>query len=185
MDVEGAQKVFTKVEIPIGSVPGGCFDYTTPNGNVVSVSVPMTASPGQFIDVCIDEEDQDGEIEFKMKKSTIGAAVAGNICVNIDSSPAAHSRILVYDFIHFCRRSDRNCHLRPYHRATTCCWCWIYSVTDMNLYTALFLHIVLHFFTFHRAKGIEKLPQAKSTLETVGKHSFTGMIMAKDWSSAR
>jgi hypothetical protein len=34
--------------------------------------------------VCIDDEEQDGEIEFKLKKSTIGAAVAGKVYVTED-----------------------------------------------------------------------------------------------------
>ena len=46
---------------------------------MIQVSVPMTAYPGGYIDVCIDDEEQDGEIEFKLKKSTIGAAVAGKV----------------------------------------------------------------------------------------------------------
>ena len=78
MDVGGAkEKVFIPVQIPQSAVPGGSFEYTTPGGRVILVSVPHNASPGSFIDVCISEEDDDEDIEFKVKRSTIGAAVAG------------------------------------------------------------------------------------------------------------
>merc|ERR1711959_544863 len=78
----------------------------------------------------------DEEIEVKLKKSTVGAAVAGGLVGSIILGPI------------------------------------IGVVLAIGAgYTA--------------AKGVDKFPKVQSSMKTIGKHSFVGMIKAKDWSLAR
>ena len=86
-DLEFAKtKTTISVEIPPSAVPGGSFDYITPSGKVILVSVPQNAAPGGFIDVPIeDEEDED--VEIVIKRSTLGAALAGGLIGTIALGP--------------------------------------------------------------------------------------------------
>jgi len=136
-DIEGNRpRTIVPVQIPVGAVPGGSFEFIAANGKTILVSVPTDAIPGGFIDVCIDEDEDDEDIELRMKKSTIGAAVAGGILGSIMLGP----------FIGVALAIGAG-------------------------YTA--------------AKGVEKFPKVQSSMKTIGKHSFVGMIKAKDWSLAR
>lgn len=136
-DIEGnKQKTIVPVQIPVGAVPGGSFEFIAANGKTILVSVPPDAVPGGFIDVCIDDDDDDEDIELRLKKSTIGAAVAGGLV----------GSLLLGPFIGIALAIGAG-------------------------YTA--------------AQGVEKFPKVQSSMKTIGKHSFVGMIKAKDWSLAR
>lgn len=135
-DIEvNKEKTIVPVQIPVGAVPGGSFEFIAANGRTILVSVPSDAIPGGFIDVCIDD-DEDDEIEVKLKKSTVGAAVAGGLVGSIFLGP--------------------------------------------------FIGVVLALGAgYTAAKGVEKFPKVQSSMKTIGKHSFVGMVKAKDWSMAR
>merc|ERR1711918_81201 len=96
---------------------------------IVPVQIPIGAVPGGFIDVCIDEDEDDEDIEVRLKKSTIGAAVAGGLVGSIILGP--------------------------------------------------FIGVVLALGAgYTAAKGVEKFPKVQTSMKTIGKHSFVGMIKA-------
>lgn len=77
-DIEtNKEKTTIAVQIPAGAVPGGSFDYTTASGKTILVKVPQNAVPGGYVDVVVDEDDDDEEIQVSFKRSTVGAAFAG------------------------------------------------------------------------------------------------------------
>ena len=136
-DIEtNKEKVIVSVQIPSNAVPGGCFDYTTASGKTIVVSVPHNSSPGGYVDVEVDEDDDDGEIKVSIKRSTIGAAVAGGLIGTIFLGPLIGAIIAVGA-------------------------------------------------GYSAAKGIDNMPKIQSSMKTLGKHSYTGIIKAKDWSAAR
>lgn len=80
-----------RLEIPPGLRPGDTFLVTPPQGHVFTVIVPEGGGPGAWIEVVVPVEavqavevNADGgaggdDAEFRMKKSTAGAAVAGGL----------------------------------------------------------------------------------------------------------
>jgi hypothetical protein len=78
-----------RLEIPSGLRPGDTFLVTPPQGHVFTVIVPQGGLPGAWIEVVVPDEtvqavevNADGDTddaEFRVKKSTAGAAVAGGL----------------------------------------------------------------------------------------------------------
>ena len=79
-----------RLEIPNGLRPGDTFLVTPPQGHVFTVIVPQGGVPGAWIEVVVPDEtvpaveaNADGgnsdDAEFRMKKSTAGAALAGGL----------------------------------------------------------------------------------------------------------